>query len=160
LVEVISSREFPCRPWIGVGAVVINDDKVLMIKRGKPPSQGRWSLPGGAQKTGETVGEAACREVAEETGLKVQIQGLIDVVDSITRDGNGKIQYHYTLIDLLASPQSGEIVAGGDALAVKWFDDVDLGQVSIWSETKRIITLAKDMMKSCDTERRMKESTA
>ena len=101
MVEVISSREFPCRPLIGVGAVVINDDKVLMIKRGKPPSQGRWSLPGGAQKTGETVGEAACREVAEETGLKVQIQGLIDVVDSITRDGNGKIQYHYTLIDLL-----------------------------------------------------------
>ena len=97
------TREFPDRPIAGVGVVVLGAKGVLLVKRAKPPRQGQWSLPGGAQKLGETVFEAARRETLEETGLEIEVLGLIDVVDSIASDdGGGEIRYHYTLIDVLA----------------------------------------------------------
>jgi len=103
------TREYPERPLVGIGVVVLGARGVLMIKRGKAPRKGQWSLPGGAQELGETVSEAARREVMEETGLTIGILGLVDVVDSIRRDDAGKIQYHYTLVEFLARiPPSAE----------------------------------------------------
>ncbi|MEQ9361916.1 MAG: NUDIX domain-containing protein, partial [Rhodospirillales bacterium] len=95
------SREYPERPIVGIGAVVLKDDQVLLIRRGKPPRIGSLSLPGGAQRVGETVNEGALREVMEETGIEAEVLGLIDVVDSMTRDDDGRLQFHYTLIDVV-----------------------------------------------------------
>ena len=135
-------NDYPNRPLIGVGVVVFKDDRVLLIRRGKPPRAGQWSLPGGRQRLGERIGEAARREVREEAGLEIAVGALIDVVDSITRDAAGAVEYHYTLIDLLAEWQAGEAHPGHDAAAVAWADPKDLAPYELWAETERIIALA------------------
>ncbi len=135
-------NDYPNRPLIGVGVVVFKDDHVLLIRRGKPPREGDWSLPGGRQRLGERIEAAARREVAEEAGLDVAVGPLIDVVDSITRDDHGAVQYHYTLVDLLAEWRAGEAVAGHDAAEVTWADPADLAPYGLWKETERIIALA------------------
>jgi 8-oxo-dGTP diphosphatase len=139
------SREYPDRPVVGVGVALLAAGKVLLVRRGKPPREGQWSLPGGAQKLGETVFEAAAREVREETGLDVEVLGLVDVVDSIRNDGSGRIHFHYTLVDLLAVPHGGTLRAGGDAADAAWFDVADVPGLGLWSETERIIALAFEM---------------
>ncbi|MBF0373404.1 MAG: NUDIX hydrolase [Alphaproteobacteria bacterium] len=111
---------YPEHPVIGVGAVVIRGTEVLLIRRGRPPSLGRWSLPGGKQKLGETVAEAAAREVMEETGLTIAVGAVAAVVDLIEPDEKGRIRYHYTVVDLLADWVAGEPVAGDDAEAAIW----------------------------------------
>ncbi len=135
-------NDYPNRPLIGVGVVVFKGDRVLLIRRGKPPRQGQWSLPGGRQRLGERIEEAARREVAEEAGIEIAVGPLIDVVDSITRDDQGRVQYHYTLVDLLAEWRAGEAVAGHDATEVVWADPGDLAPYGLWRETERIIALA------------------
>ena len=140
------SREYPERPIVGIGAVVIKDDHVLLIRRGKPPRLGGLSLPGGAQKVGETVFEGALREVTEETGVEAEVLGLIDVVDSMTRDDDGRLQFHYTLIDVVCRWTSGEPKAGGDAADALWMPLTDIQDLGLWSETQRIIERAAEMM--------------
>ena len=103
-------RDFPDRPIVGVGAIVFKDASVLLIRRGKPPRQGQWSLPGGAQHLGETVRAAIEREVREETGVEIAALTLVDVVDSITPDeSGGRIRYHYTLVDMAAEWRAGAL---------------------------------------------------
>ena len=139
-------REYPDRPIVGIGVVVLAFNKVLMIRRSKPPRMGYWSLPGGAQELGETVFQAASREVKEETGLDVEILGIIDVVDSIEPDDKGKVQYHYTLIDVVATVYGlDKPLAGGDAIEVAWKSPKEISDMDLWSETKRIINLAIEM---------------
>ncbi len=138
-----SARQYPTRPLVGIGVVVWRDGKVLLIRRGKAPRKGQWSLPGGAQKTGETVREAARREVLEETGLDVEIGELVDVVDSLERDADGRVRTHYTLVDFSARAGDGDAVAGGDAAEVAWMDPADLPGLGLWSETERIIRLSQ-----------------
>ena len=140
------SREYPERPIVGIGAVVIKNDQVLLIRRGKPPRLGGLSLPGGAQKVGETVFEGALREVTEETGVEAEVLGLIDVVDSMTRDDDGRLQFHYTLIDVVCRWTSGEPKAGGDAADALWMPLADISGLGLWSETQRIIERAAEMM--------------
>lgn len=138
-------REFPDRPVVGIGVVVWRAERVVLIRRAKNPRRGEWSLPGGAQKLGETVFEAARREVKEETGLDVEIKGLIDVVDSVQRTDDGRVRYHFTLVDVMAEWRRGKAVAGGDAEAVIWADADDLERFQLWRETTRIIRLAAGM---------------
>ncbi len=133
--------DYPNRPLVGVGVVVIKDGRVLLIRRGKPPRAGAWSLPGGRQRLGETVREAARRELREETGVEAAVTVLLDVVDSITRDDGGAIAYHYTLDDFLAVWHGGEARAGGDAAEVIWADLEDLAPFELWDETLRLIRL-------------------
>ncbi|HAD88320.1 MAG TPA: phosphohydrolase [Rhodospirillaceae bacterium] len=140
------SREYPERPIVGIGAVVIKNDQVLLIRRGKPPRLGGLSLPGGAQKVGETVFEGALREVTEETGVEAEVLGLIDVVDSMTKDDDGRLQFHYTLIDVVCRWTSGEPKAGGDAADALWMPLADIPGLGLWSETQRIIERAAEMM--------------
>ena len=136
--------DYPNRPLIGVGIVVFKGDQVLLLRRGKAPREGRWSLPGGRQRLGERVRETAVREVREETGLEVEVTALLDVVDSLTRDGSGQIAYHYTLIDFLAEWQGGKATAGGDAAEVTWADPGDLDRFELWDETVRLIHMAAE----------------
>lgn len=135
-------NDYPNRPLIGVGVIVFKDDRVLLIRRGKPPREGQWSLPGGRQRLGEPVAATAKREVAEEAGIEIEVGGLVDVVDSITRDDAGAVQYHYTLVDVMAEWRAGEAVAGHDAAEVAWADPADLAPYDLWQETRRVIALA------------------
>lgn len=136
------ARKNPERPIIGVGAVVFKDSKVLLIRRGKPPKEKEWSLPGGAQELGESAPEAAIREVQEETGLEVKVTGFVDVVDFIEHDDKGGIAFHYTLLDFAAEYVSGTLRAGSDAEDAQFFRLQDIDLLPLWSETKRIIKLA------------------
>lgn len=133
------SREYPARPFVGVGAVIFRDDRVLLIQRGKAPRIGQWSLPGGMQETGETVREAAAREVMEETSIEAEIRGLIDVVDSIQHDDEGRVRLHYTLVDVWGEWRAGDPVAGDDAMAAAWRALPEIEGLRLWSETVRII---------------------
>ncbi|MEZ5865072.1 MAG: NUDIX domain-containing protein [Geminicoccaceae bacterium] len=136
-------RDFPDRPIIGVGVVVWRDDRFLLIRRGKPPRAGQWSLPGGAQELGETVAETARREVREETGLDLAHLDLLTVVDLVEHTPDGeRVLYHYTLIDFTAEAAPGTATAGGDAAAVGWFHTGELDELGLWAETTRIIRLA------------------
>lgn len=138
-------REYPQAPMVGVGIVCFRGDDVLLIKRGKPPRAGSWSLPGGRQKLGETVRECALRELVQETGVEATIGALADVVDSMTRDAEGGLQYHYTLVDFRADWMSGEPRGGGDAADARWFTPSELAELELWEETRRVIELARGM---------------
>jgi len=140
------NREYPERPLVGVGVVVFRADTVLLVRRAKPPRQGQWSLPGGLQKLGETVFEAARREVEEETGLAVDIVDTVAVVDSIQRDDAGRVRYHYTLVDVAAEWRSGEARPGADAAAVVWADPGALAPYDLWDETVRVIARAGHLL--------------
>jgi 8-oxo-dGTP diphosphatase len=114
------TREYPDYPRVGVGAVVLHEGRVLLVKRGRPPALGKWSLPGGLVDLGETTASAARREVAEECGIAVQLAGVAGVVDRVTHDETGRIRYHYVLIDYLAYAESDAVTAGSDAADVQW----------------------------------------
>ena len=129
-------------PQVGVGVAVWRGDEVLLVKRGREPRIGQWSLPGGRQQPGETVREAVIREVTEETGLTVTPAILIDVVDSITYGEDGSMQYHYTLVDFSAEWQAGDACAGDDAVDVCWMRLDQLDGLDMWDETRRIVRLS------------------
>ena len=142
----------PQRPVIGVGVVVLKDEHVLLIQRGKPPRTGQWSIPGGKQELGETWRATAHREVREETGLEIEVLGLVDVVDAIVHEGDdmspGRLRvsdpsrpilYHYTLVDVAAVWKAGEPVAGSDAMHAEFIPLDRLGDYVLWDETVRII---------------------
>ena len=136
------SREYPDRPIVGVGVVVCREGRVLLIRRGRPPRLGQWSLPGGGQMLGETVEQAARREVLEETGLALRRLELLTVVDLVEPDEAGAIRYHYTLVDFVAEAEPGEARPGDDAAATAWHAPDGLEGLGLWSETQRIVRLA------------------
>jgi mutator protein MutT len=140
--ESENPRAYPDRPFVGVGVVIFRGDEVLLAQRGKRPLQNSWSIPGGAQELGETVEEAAIREIQEETGLEVDILGLIDVIDSISHDSDGKVLFHYTLVDLMAEWKAGEAAAADDVAAVRWVKIDDIAQYQLRQVTHDVILLA------------------
>jgi 8-oxo-dGTP diphosphatase len=137
------SREYPARPVVGVGTVVWHGERVLLVQRGRPPRQGQWSLPGGAQQLGESLADAARREVLEETGVTVDLGDVIATVDSIERDADGRVRYHYTLVDFAAEAQTAVLAPGDDAADARWFEPHQIEGLGLWSETLRIIELAR-----------------
>ena len=137
------SREYPARPLVGIGIVVLRPDAVLLVRRGNPPNAGAWSLPGGTQELGETAEQAARRELLEETGLAVGTLTLVAHADSIHRDADGRVRYHYTILDFAAAWAGGEARAGGDATGIAWaaFDGFDA--YDLWDEAQRVIAAAR-----------------
>lgn len=135
-------RRYPSRPFVAVGIVIWRDDKILLVRRGKPPRQGDWGLPGGMQDTGETVIEAALREAREETGLEVTPLGVITVIDGITRDAKGKSEFHYTIIEVAAESRDGEAEAGSDVLDVRWATLEETEKLCGWAEVARVARLS------------------
>jgi len=144
--QTADDRAYPDRPWIGVGVVIWKGDQFLLIRRGKPPRLGEWSIPGGRQELGETVRQTAVREVMEETGVAIELAGLIDVVDAVRADADGRIASHITLIDFAARWTANEAIAGDDAMGVGWFTLADLPSLKLWAETERIIRASAELI--------------
>ena len=140
--EDVMSREYPDRPIAAIGVVVWRNDKLLLIQRGKEPRKGQWSLPGGMQELGETTREAAVREVREETNLDIEVTHLLDVVDTIQHDDDGRVRMQYVLIDYAAEWRARDAVAGSDAMGARWVNPDELPEYKLWSETLRIIELS------------------
>ena len=138
-------REYPDRPYVGVGVIVFRDQEVLLVKRSKEPNKGQWSIPGGKQMIGETTAEAAKRELLEETGVNVDRLLLVDVVDAIIPDIEGKIKYHYTLVDFMGQWESGESRPGDDGKEVRWVHMNELSSYSLQDKTMNIIKKATTM---------------
>ena len=137
------SREYPARPIVGVGIVVLRPGPdVLLVRRGKAPDLGRWALPGGAQDVGETAEAGARRELFEECGLVVGPLQLVTNVDSIRHDADGRVQYHYTILDFAGLWQGDVARHGDDVDAVEWARVDDLARFGLWSEAHRVIALA------------------
>ena len=132
-------REFPEIPLVGVGALIIDDARVLLVKRAHPPLQAQWSIPGGVLEVGELVREAAVREAHEETGLIVEPGDLLGVYDRVLRNAEQRVQYHYVLIDFLCRPVGGELQAGSDAAEVRWFTREELPALKLADDTQDVI---------------------
>lgn len=142
------SREYPARPIVGIGIVLLKPPaEVLLIRRGRAPMLGAWGLPGGGQELGETAEEAARRELLEETGLSVGRLVLAGTVDSIERDDQGRVRYHYTILDFAGLWEGGEPQALSDAADVTWADVRALERYDLWSEAHRIIALARTALR-------------
>ena len=135
----MSMREYPHSPQIAVGAIVIRDDKVLLVKRRNPPSKGLWSIPGGCVELGETMKEAAEREVKEETGVIIRAKDPVNTFDLIDRDDQGCIRFHYVIVDLLANYVSGKPNPSSDACGARWVTSQELGELPVSQTTKRVL---------------------
>jgi 8-oxo-dGTP diphosphatase len=132
-------REFPEVPLIGVGAVIIEGGRVVLVKRAHPPLQAEWSIPGGVLEVGELVREAAVREAREETGLTVEPLELLGVYDRVLRDAERRVQYHYVLIDFLCRRVAGDVRAASDASEVRWFGREELMGLKLAEDTVEVI---------------------
>lgn len=135
-------REYPDRPLLGVGAILINDDQILLVRRANPPLQGQWSIPGGLVETGETISQAIIREVQEETGLTVEPVKLVEVFERILRDQRSRVQYHYVLMDYLCRVIEGEARPGSDVTELLWASVDSLEELSVAPETSKVIRKA------------------
>ena len=116
----MSGREYPVRPLVGVGALILGDGKLLLIRRGAQPGQGKWSIPGGLVELGENVQDAMVRETKEEVGLDVEAGKLMDVFDSVTLDDQGHIQYHFVVVNFLVRIVGGTVRTASDILEARW----------------------------------------
>jgi len=133
------NREYPDRPLVGVGAVIVQDNRVLLIRRGQAPLLGEWSLPGGVLECGETLREATIRETREETGLEVETSELLGVYERVMRSDDRRVRYHYVLIDFLCRAVAGNLKAGSDAADVRWFESTELDGLNLPFDTRDVV---------------------
>jgi mutator protein MutT len=136
------SRDYPERPIIGVAAVVIENDRVALVRRGRPPAYGEWSLPGGAVELGETLEKAVVREVGEEIGLEIEVLELVAILDRIFLDRDGQVQFHYVLLDFLCRKTGGKLLASSDAISCAQIPFSALYRYKLTKETREVINRA------------------
>ena len=139
------SREYPLRPVVGVGGVIIADGRALLIRRGHAPLEGQWSIPGGTLKTGETIVGGIRRELEEETGIEVRVLDMIEVFERIFRDKDGKVQYHFVILDYLCEMTGGTPRAGGDVVDVAWAGEKELAKFELTEAATRVVKKAFQM---------------
>jgi 8-oxo-dGTP diphosphatase len=141
-VKVSEEREYPSRPFVGVGGIVISGGRVLLVRRSGAPLKGQWSIPGGMLETGETLVEGVQREIAEETAIEVRVLNLVDVFERIERDAEGSAQYHFIVLDYLCEVLRGEARSGSDVSEVAWARPDELGKYSRTEVTTGVILKA------------------
>ena len=139
------TRKYPDRPYVGVGAVIVQGGEVLIVKRKYDPLAGQWSLPGGGVELGETLEDAVVREMREETGLDIEVGPVIEVFDRITRDSNGDVRYHFVLVDYLCWPVGGELRASSDVEDARFVDPADLPQYNLTLKANQVIERALEL---------------
>jgi 8-oxo-dGTP diphosphatase len=138
------AREYPSAPLIGVGGLVIDGDRVLLVKRKNPPAQGEWSIPGGLAHLGETLKEAVAREVLEETGLTVTVGDLVELLERIFHDASGRVKYHYVIADYYCRVTGGNLESGSDALEAAWAQRKNLAEYGLADITLQVVEKALD----------------
>jgi 8-oxo-dGTP diphosphatase len=141
----MSDRKYPDRPYIGIGAVIVHEGRVVLVKRRFEPLAGQWSIPGGAVEVGETLEACVAREMAEETGFVVEVGPVVEVLDRITRDDDGRVQYHFVLIDYLCWPIGGELRAGSDVAEAALAEPSELAQYHLTEKATAVIERALEM---------------
>ncbi len=132
-------REYPESPFVGVGAVIVQDNRVLLIRRGTAPLLGEWSLPGGVLECGETLREAVVREAHEETGLLIETEDMLGFYERIIRSDDGRVRYHYVLLDFLCRAVGGDLKAGSDAADVRWFAPEELPALNLAYDASDVV---------------------
>jgi 8-oxo-dGTP diphosphatase len=147
-----SDRLYPARPLVGVGAVIWDGSRVLLERRGRQPAQGAWSLPGGLVEIGETVEEAVRREVSEECGIDVTVGPLLGVFQPVHRDQDGRVRYHFVVLDFLARYRDGSLRAGDDAADLRWVSPDELDSFALLPATRSMIDRALALLKTEDQE--------
>ncbi len=135
-------RDYPDRPIVGVGAVIVENGRALVVRRASEPLKGRWSIPGGAVEVGETLREAAAREALEETCLVVEAGEVLEVFDSIYRDADGRTQYHYVLVDFLCCRRGGDLRAASDVSDVRWISEGEIAELDITPAAQKVLKKA------------------
>jgi 8-oxo-dGTP diphosphatase len=143
-------REYPDAPLVGVGAIIVQSGRVVLVKRGHAPLLGEWSIPGGVLEVGETVQAAAVREAREETGLLVEPVQLLGVFDRVVRDEQGRVRYHYVLIDFLCRRVAGDLCAAGDADECRWFTPEEIRKLPLPADTAGVIRLGLEKCSGLD----------
>lgn len=136
------SRQYPKQPLIGVGAIIVQGGKVVLVRRGHAPLEGEWSIPGGVLEVGETMREGVIREAREETSLTVEALDLLGVYDRVLRDDRGQVLYHYVLIDFLCRVREGSLREAGDAAEARWFTQQEASALPLPPDTAEVVRLA------------------
>jgi 8-oxo-dGTP diphosphatase len=139
---MMTKRDYPERPIVGVGAVVVQGGRALIVRRATEPLKGQWSIPGGMLELGEKLREGLAREVLEETALEVEVGDVLDVFDSIFPDAEGRTQFHYVLIDYLCTVRGGKATAGSDVSEVRWVTSEELDGLGMKEVTMGVIRKA------------------
>jgi 8-oxo-dGTP diphosphatase len=132
-------RTFPAQPIVSVGAVIVDGERVLLVKRGQPPLRGRWSLPGGVVELGETLQEALVREVREETGLEVEVGPVVEVLERIEREADNRVEYHYVIIYYRCLVCGGRLACGSDADDARWVAASDVATFGVTAAVAGVV---------------------
>ncbi|MCL5110549.1 MAG: NUDIX hydrolase [Chloroflexi bacterium] len=142
----MTSREYPDRPIVAVGGVVWHEGRVLLAQRGKQPGYGTWSIPGGGLKLGETLRQGVAREVKEECGIDVVAGEVVDAVDRVVRDAEGRVQFHYVILDFACTYKGGDLRAASDCLAARWVAPEELAAYSLTPAALAVIARARYLL--------------
>ncbi len=141
-------RQFPDRPIVSVGGVVVDEGRVLLVRRAHEPLKGAWSLPGGVVELGETLVDALAREVEEETGLDVAVGPVVEVLDRVHRTADGRVEYHFVIIDYLCRPRGGLLASATDAADARWVDVDELARFDVTPKATEVIHRALEVARA------------